>query len=98
MASSRGIEEERTMSWLLARLKEPSTYAGAASICAALGVSFPAYASIFAGVSSALGGVAVLTREKGNLIPRPVQALPTATDALARRLGELEQKTGHAPP
>ncbi len=52
------------MQWILDRLKEPSTYAGFATLAAAVGISEPLYAAVSAVVMGIAGVVAVIMAEK----------------------------------
>jgi hypothetical protein len=51
------------MSWIIDRLKEPSTYAGFAGLAAALGVSGAIYNAAAAALAGIFGLVAVLKSE-----------------------------------
>lgn len=51
------------MSFILARLKEPSTYAGFAGLAVALGVSAPLYTAITTAVAAVAGLLAILLGE-----------------------------------
>lgn len=53
------------IAWIIARGKEPSTWAGLAGLAAAVGISAEAWASYSAAVVSAFGAVAVFMRERG---------------------------------
>ncbi len=52
------------MQWILDRLKEPSTYAGFATLAAAVGISAPLYAAVSAAVMGIAGLIAVILAEK----------------------------------
>ena len=52
------------MSWILDRLKEPSTHAGLATLFLAASQFFPQYASLILGVAGLFGCGAVATTEK----------------------------------
>lgn len=54
------------MNWLIARLKEPSTYAGLAAICVAIGSSFPPAAVVTVPLAAVLGALATVTKEKAS--------------------------------
>lgn len=47
------------LGFLLARLREPSTHAGIATVLMAIAPMLPAYASILQAIAVAFGGVAV---------------------------------------
>jgi hypothetical protein len=51
---------------LLDRAKEPSTYAGLASIAAAFGVSQPVYAAVTTAIAALAGVVAIFLKEKAS--------------------------------
>lgn len=51
---------------IVARLAEPSTYAGLAGIALALGVSQPLYSAISAAAAGIFGIVAIVLKETGN--------------------------------
>jgi hypothetical protein len=52
------------VSWLLDRLKEPSTYAGFAGLALAFGLSDVQWAAVSALVAAAAGAAAVFLAEK----------------------------------
>ncbi len=52
------------MGWIIERLKEPSTYAGFASLAAALGISGELYTTASAALVGVFGFVALILREK----------------------------------
>lgn len=47
------------VTFILARMREPSTHAGIAAVLMALAPMFPAYAGILQAIAVAFGGVAV---------------------------------------
>lgn len=53
-----------TYDWILARLQEPSTWAGFAAMAAAAHVSTPLYSAISAVIMAVAGLVAVVMKEK----------------------------------
>lgn len=53
------------MDWLIARLKEPSTWAGLGAVFAAIGTAFPPSAFIAAPLAGFCGVLAAATKEKG---------------------------------
>ena len=57
-------EEKNMIDWLLARLSEPSTYAGFAAIAGSIGLSAPLYSAISAVAVAVAGLVAVILHEK----------------------------------
>lgn len=50
---------------IAARVKEPSSWAGAAVVIQGAGMVFPQYAVILTAIAGLLGGVAVLVPERG---------------------------------
>jgi hypothetical protein len=52
------------MEWILARLKEPSTYAGFAGLALAVGLSSEQWATISTAVAGLAGVIAMLLAEK----------------------------------
>jgi hypothetical protein len=50
--------------WLLARMKEPSTYAGLSGLTVALGISTHMYEAAAAAIAGIAGLVAVILAEK----------------------------------
>lgn len=52
------------MNWLLARLKEPSTYAGLSGLALAFGVSTELYTAASTAVAAVAGLVAVLLADR----------------------------------
>lgn len=52
------------MDWLVARLKEPSTWAGFAGICASISVAFPPLAPITGTIGAVCGALAAAMKDK----------------------------------
>jgi hypothetical protein len=50
--------------WLLARLKEPSTYAGLSGLALAFGVSNEVYAAVSAALAGVAGMIAVVLADR----------------------------------
>lgn len=61
-----------------ARVKEPSSWAGAAAIIQGAGVLFPQWAGILTGVAALLGAVAVKIPERGAQVPQVPDSGPLA--------------------
>lgn len=55
------------MSWIVDRLKEPSTYAGLAGIALALGMTAESYTALSNIAVALFGAVAVILAEKGKI-------------------------------
>ena len=53
----------KIVSWLLGRLKEPSTYAGFSGIALALGLSAEEWSTIYTAAAAVAGVVAMLLSE-----------------------------------
>lgn len=53
------------MTWIIARLREPSTFAGLSGLALAIGLSQDQWAAIGAAVAGIAGLVAVFVTEKG---------------------------------
>lgn len=58
------------MEWLLARLKEPSTYAGLGSIAAAVGVAVPPAAFVAGPLAALFGGLAAIMKDRAGSDPK----------------------------
>jgi len=54
-----------TLTWILDRAKEPSTYAGLAGLALALGLSDAEWSAISAAAAAICGAVAVAIEERG---------------------------------
>lgn len=53
------------LDWVIARAKEPSTYAGLAGIGAGLGMSGELFGAVAAFIAAGAGVLAVVLKEKG---------------------------------
>lgn len=53
----------QALDWIIARGKEPSTWAGLAGLAAAVGISAEDWAAYSAAIAAAFGAVAVLVKE-----------------------------------
>jgi hypothetical protein len=54
----------KMIDWLLARLSEPSTYAGFAALAGSIGLSAPIYSAVSAAAVAMAGLIAVILHEK----------------------------------
>lgn len=54
----------QALDWIIARGKEPSTWAGLAGLAAALGVSADDWAAYSAAIAAWFGAVAIIVKEK----------------------------------
>ena len=55
---------QNAIDWIIARGKEPSTWAGLAGLAAAVGISADDWATYSGAIAAAFGAVAVLLRER----------------------------------